>query len=498
MILDNDLCKFEILNRKHLILNDDLTPKSVNLVSAVFFKRDQYYKNFGIYVKGLARTIRFIDNYNEEVEQNNKQNNKSNMENFYFLLFIDSNIRNDSKIMKIIERSENTVPILFKCPTYIEGEYHVDLFGTLVRFFPMFNFKNNPAKNVICIDIELNKEDTRKIKALMTHQPQGVSASGEIHKLIYNGEIPYIYAGTLMFNREKLDLKIIIDYIESAHLIKNTGKYGKRKTTFGYGIDEIFLNQYLLPIVKEYSIIIGYQISYFLYFSKPYIKSQKRAQTTKNMLKLILYDMYNPDLTIDDMIEFVDKSLFMQDLKREIKRQTNEPGPITSTSDGELVSDKSPITIETDEKSDKIISSYVGEFPIMTTESDEKSNEKEDKITDADVNDFSTVRKILQNLLGDLYNPSLSVDELITIVDKKTYDILEKNEVNNALAERFYYVIHDLCKNNKVWMEKDIMKLIDDNLRNIISAIVLFKIDPDNKEITDVTTYDAVYTNTII
>lgn len=497
MIFDNNICKFEILSRRHLLLNDDSTPKSVNLISSVFFKRDQYYKNFGIYVKGLSRTIQFIDNYNREVEQN------KSMEKFYYLLFIDSNVRDDSKLMKIIRKSENTIPVLFKCPTYIEsknnGEYHVDLFGTLVRFFPMFTFKNNPAKNVLCIDIELNREDMRKIKSLMTHQPKGVSASGEIHKLIYDGEVPYIYANTVMFNRDKLNPELIINYIETAHTIKSIGHYGKRKTTFGFGVDEIFLNEYLLPVVKEYSIIIEYQISYFLYFSKAYIKKQGRAKATNEVFKLILYDMYDPDLTINDMIEFIDKSLFMQDLKKEIKRQSREPGQISS----DFGSSESPfLTTDADEKyedSDKNLNKLLDENTDTALDTLDYFDEiDQDKITDADIGEISnisTARNILQNLLNDLYDPALSVDELIEIVDKKTYNVLEKNEVNNALAERFYYIIHDLVKNNKIWMEKDIMKIIDDDLRNIISAMVLFKIDPDNKEIVNVNTYDVVLTD---
>ena len=37
-----------------------------------------------------------------------------------------------------------------------DSKYHIDLFGTLVRYFPLFNFNNNDAKSVIVVDIDIN------------------------------------------------------------------------------------------------------------------------------------------------------------------------------------------------------------------------------------------------------------------------------------------------------------------------------------------------------
>ena len=392
-VFKNKICNLEILNRAHLIFEEDGSLKKFNAISSVFFKREGYYKNFGIYVSGLAKTIKFIDEFNTNL--NNKTNHENNpennpdLENFYYLLFIDKNIRDDDKIMKIIESSPNTIPILFKCSVYMKGEYHIDLFGTLVRFFPIFNFENNPTKIVICIDIELNQEDRRKVQSLMEYMPKGVTASGEIHRLLYNGEIPYIYAGSFCFNADKLDSNLITKFIESAHTIVGTGHYGKRTTTFGYGIDEMFLNAHLLPYIKQYSIIIEYQISYFLYHSAKYIMDDKnkRYENTNNLLKMILGDKYNPDMSTEDMYNYI---------------------------------------------------------------------------------------------------------------DKVTYNITEKTPENNEICERFYFIIHDLVKNNKTWLQKDIMEIIDNKLRNIISASVLFEVDIDTKKVIDVKTYNQIYTDNLV
>jgi hypothetical protein len=490
-ILTNNICKLQILSKSHLLFNDDSTPKNPNIASGVFFKRDAYYKNFGIYVSGLARTVKFIDSYNAEVDEIMKipeGERTHSPEKFVFLLFIDQNIRDDRKIMSIIGSSKSTVPVLFTCPVYMKGNYHIDLFGTLVRFFPMFNFPNNPAlkSTVISIDIELNREDCRKVTALMRHRPEGVTASGEIHNLIYKGEIPYIFSGTLCFNRERLDSELITKFIESAHTIVGTGHYGKRQTTFGYGIDEMFLNSHLIPTVKNYSIIIEYQISYFLYHSQPYIKKQKRENISHQMLKMILYDLFSPELSVTDMLNIIANVQHVSDIKKMVSNKTRELTTITPVS-------------KTDSKD--------GKFPIKTVDSD--TDLESEAVFDLDKMDAkrdsakiqykdSVMHKILHKLLGDMYDPNSTVEKLLTIVDEKTYNVRDKNVINNALAERFYYIIHDLVTNDKTWLEIDVMRLIDKYLRNIVSAYVIFEIDPDNKKVVNIETLDTVYTDNII
>ena len=102
--LTNDICTFQILEKEKLLTH------GVNILVSVFFKRDQYYKNFGIYVKGLQKVLHFVD----------KQNDKNK---FIFVLFIDQNIADDEKIMSSIKRCKNCVPVLFKCVKYMDEKY---------------------------------------------------------------------------------------------------------------------------------------------------------------------------------------------------------------------------------------------------------------------------------------------------------------------------------------------------------------------------------------
>src|SRR5437868_2214408 len=100
--LTNPICDFKIIS------NVDLLRKPINCISSVFFKRDQYYKNFGTYVKGLKKLLNFIG---EKYDANNPNS-------FIVILFIDNNILEDEHIMKIINNSKITVPVLFGCPNY--------------------------------------------------------------------------------------------------------------------------------------------------------------------------------------------------------------------------------------------------------------------------------------------------------------------------------------------------------------------------------------------
>lgn len=277
--IKNDICNFEVLSKIHL-----LKPK-VNIITSVFFKREQYYKNYAIYTKGLDRVLKFVDD---------KRYNDLAKGGFVYVLFIDTHVANDSVIRAKIDACRNCVPVLFGCSEYIVNDYHVDLFGTLVRFFPLFNFEKNPCDIVICIDIDLHGEDYIRLKNLMKYKHKGITAAGDIARYFYMGINPYIYAGLMCFNQKKLDHDIIMNFIKNADKIESKGNYGKRDTTYGYGIDEIFLNEYLLPKIGNVNIIIDYQISYFLFHSKPHLIESDRIDKTSEILSIILGE-YDPN-----------------------------------------------------------------------------------------------------------------------------------------------------------------------------------------------------------
>ena len=111
---------------------------------------------------------------------------------------------------------------------------------------------------------------------------------------------------------------------------------------------------------------------------------------------------------------------------------------------------------------------------------------------------YENTNNLLKMILGDKYNPDMSTEDMYNYIDKVTYNITENTPENNEICERFYFIIHDLVKNNKTWLQKDIMEIIDNKLRNIISASVLFEVDIDTKKVIDVKTYNQIYTDNLV
>lgn len=293
--LKNEICDFEVLGKTHLLKPD------VDILVSVFFKRSQYYKNFAIYVKGLRKVLAFVDD---------KQFNDVDNGGFVYVIFIDKHVANDPEIRTMIDSCHSCVPILFGCSEYMQNEYHVDLFGTLVRFFPMFDFDENPCNIVICIDIDLHDEDYVRLKNVMKIRHDGITAAGDIARYLYLDLVPYIYAGLLCFNRKKVDHNIIISFIRNADKIESKGHYGKRLTPFGYGIDEIFINEFFLPKLQKVNIIIDYQPSYFLFHSKKYLIEPERIEKTSEIFSTILGPYDKPGLSAEEKFDIIDKSTY--------------------------------------------------------------------------------------------------------------------------------------------------------------------------------------------
>ena len=82
----------------------------------------------------------------------------SNNYNLEIRMFIDNSIYEDSDIMKYLNKFNNITLILYKCNNFIiNNNYHVGLFDTLVRFFPLFNFKNNDYNIVYITDTDIKE-----------------------------------------------------------------------------------------------------------------------------------------------------------------------------------------------------------------------------------------------------------------------------------------------------------------------------------------------------
>ena len=290
--LSNDICNFEIISSWD-------TSQKYNILSTCFFKMSSHYKNFDIYIKGLKNLIKLLNSQS----------------NYVLRIFIDEHIKNDNSIYSLLVSSDKVQIIMFKCSDYIENKYHIDVFGALVRLFPLFNFDTNDALNVIVIDVDLNWEDLNKLKILMNYvtTDKEIIGMGMVDKLLITKYLPHFYCGLFGVFNTKFDKSIILDFIHNAHNITNTGIYGKRIKPYGYGTDELFLNEYFL-YANSYSnisniklgIILNYDINWFMYHYKNELLIDMASQTYSN-LKFILGKFFKPTMTSEQMFEQIDK-----------------------------------------------------------------------------------------------------------------------------------------------------------------------------------------------
>ena len=270
--LKNSICKFTPL------FKIDYNKKK-NIISASFFKMSEgAYKDFSKYTDGL---ILFYNYINE------------NIKDFIIRLFIEESILQDKKIMKDINKLEKLELVKFSCINFKKNKiYHRGIFGMFVRFFPMFNFKNNDSNIVIIADIDWGsiKHIESKFKMLDNYKlikKKKLDLNLLINTTFHQSNVKYDYTykkikigyfvSSNMLNIKKINKNIILKYIKDidisnkllSNYIKNNNsinykfsskyellknkkslinKSGNNKIV--YGVDEYFLNNTL----KEYLI----------------------------------------------------------------------------------------------------------------------------------------------------------------------------------------------------------------------------------------------------
>ena len=114
--------------------------------------------------------------------------------------------------------------MLFHCDNYIIDKYHRGTFGTIIRFFPMFDFKNNDSDIVIIIDSDEYGNNLDKLLETINFLKKNDNLEGlclyfqgsfakQINKINGNN-IAYCMANTLI-NKEKIKKSIIENYLKN-------------------------------------------------------------------------------------------------------------------------------------------------------------------------------------------------------------------------------------------------------------------------------------------
>lgn len=246
--LTNSICKFTPLfpidyNRKQ------------NIMSVCLFKLTKSYKDFSLYVNGLSILNRWVT---------------KRLKDFRIRLFIDTHIHDDQVIMNSISKLDKVDIVKFECDKkFMVGEFLDGLFGTLIRFFPMFEFPNNDANIVSIMDADFKTNDmdaySRIYDNFRTYVKQTPNFT-DTHLYFYGrlfhpalktmGRMhittPYALASKI-YNIKKINPQVMYDFIQlvsnSDGIVFSDYEFPKTLATptkYIFGVDEYFLNNTLM------------------------------------------------------------------------------------------------------------------------------------------------------------------------------------------------------------------------------------------------------------
>lgn len=305
----NNICTFEVL-----IGEIDINKKINVVTTSLFMMKYGGYKKFEKYIMGLELFFNIFFNHYPD---------------FKFILFIDNSIIENKEIYnRLINLNKNNKLILIKyrCYSFMNNGYHMELFGSLIRFLPFFIYEQNNTNDVICIDADINESDLNTIllnykyfTKLKTYYQYDTNMFYEILSpwALKKG---YSIIASRHMCRYKFPLNLFTDYLSC---IKNknckdmkiyneilyTDTYKrfpfKNYKYFPYGVDEVFLDYVLLPYIKnrliKYSISIRYKII------KPmdyFIRNKISDDTVKYIEKKFKYILnINENLNYKQLIE---------------------------------------------------------------------------------------------------------------------------------------------------------------------------------------------------
>jgi hypothetical protein len=194
----------------------------------------------------------------------------------------------DKNILNSIELFEYSIPFLRDSNPF----YHRGFIGTMIRFFPLYNFPLHKVDKCVIFDIDnkLHGYYTNVLNFLnennidFAHRSRPSYIQERVQRLFPNG-IKYPVIASFIYQSGTYDHSLISDFLEDTYvnnnndtMIKSVGLADK----YSYGIDEIYINKIHLSYVhknkKKISAMINdYKLTsiikkYFVYLNENQIK----------------------------------------------------------------------------------------------------------------------------------------------------------------------------------------------------------------------------------
>jgi hypothetical protein len=326
-------------------------PDNYDVISVVAFRLKDNYKSSMIYYYGLSKLIEQLPN---------------KLPNFYLRIYYDDSIitpkHNDDKIngeitkywiplFNKLKNYKHVQPVHYNSPSFKipNSIYHDGLFGTLIRFLPIFDYpENKNLKIVIVSDIDdinpIINNGPAQLKFMKDHDTLIHYKTGSCYTslsrfnlfsdeyikqntymMIANGmffkiKIPHEIFDNFLTIMNNLDVKgndIINEFINNERKSIYKPLDVNMESKFVYGIDEFILAKYIIEYIITnkipYSYTVNNAIIKALYIW--YLKTDKFKDGDKyiDIMKALLGKYYNDKKSVGENYEIMDKMIFFKE-----------------------------------------------------------------------------------------------------------------------------------------------------------------------------------------
>lgn len=298
------------------------------LVSTSLFRlQGGEYKSFKKYTNGLQTLCKIIT---------------TKLPGFSLRIYVDDTILKDHEIHNHLKRLRPPAEIVrYSCPRFKDtGNFHKGLFGTLIRYAPLFDAKSS-SKVVLIADADATPEwrSIRIYRDLKAHpglhnrlMQSYIFLGGRLfHDVVMTGKlsrclncdgkiIPYCIAPGLIGGGRRIDSNILKSFLRAADTTEerwsNYARHHSKFTKgFVFGIDEYFLNEVLVPYVidNKFSFGVSYTFSFVhsLFFFVEH-NNKNILDSNQYLKKFFAYVTKSKDVTVKEGLALVERLYQLQ------------------------------------------------------------------------------------------------------------------------------------------------------------------------------------------
>ena len=335
-----------------------------NLISTVVFRLENNYKPMTAY---HDKFMFMLQNFRQTVGNASTKADGS----YYLRVYFDRSIyiKTDNEIinkeidemwlplLKYLKRLSFVQLVRFTHLDFKKSKiFHEGLFGTIMRFLPLFDYESNSnVKTVIISDIDVSKASLYYIRKCLNYVKQKnlkfffrtgffkfIKGRHYTAKGIANTWLR-VMAGTVICDNYKFPHVILDEFFKQLHTKiydKNVDQfvnmdiynYHEEKTStekvFKYGIDEFFA-MYLVRDVLEKNLKFGYlstkDLDAPIWFS--YIKSKEFTDGKydyEKLIRSIMKKRYDENKTLRENYQHLTTNLFIPFVRSELSKEQTE------------------------------------------------------------------------------------------------------------------------------------------------------------------------------